>query len=245
MVLRCLSFLLILVANMSAAGDLPWSDARQLVLVTISEWNADHGVLRTFSRKDHEWQPVAAAVPITIGREGAAWGTGLHTAQPGQQKKEGDGRSPAGVFRIGDAFGYAASELTQLRYVAMTESDYCIDVASSPLYNQIVDERVVGHAAIEGSTEPMRRDIHIDGDHRYKLGFVIEHNGDGEAELGSCIFAHIWKAPGVPTAGCTAMDETNIRELVAWLDPARKPIFILLPQQEYERLRASWSLPNL
>ncbi len=242
---RYLSFFLMLFVAAISAADTPWSDARQLVLVTTSSWDANQGQLRTFSMTDRGWQLAAPAVQISIGREGAAWGIGLHPEQRGPQKEEGDGRSPAGVFRIGDAFGYAPSARTRLRYDAMTESDYCIDVASSPLYNRIVDAKVVGKHAIEGSTEPMRRDIHVAGDHRYQLGFIVEHNGRHEAGKGSCIFAHIWKAPGVPTEGCTAMTEERMRELLAWLDRTHKPIFVLLPEQEYERVRSDWELPTL
>lgn len=240
-----LAFLMLCVATVSRAGEHSWADARQLVLVTIADWNTDHGTLQTFSKTDKGWEAAQAPMAVTIGRAGAAWGIGLHPQQPGPRKKEGDGRSPAGVFRIGDAFGYASSARTGLRYVAMTESDYCIDVAASPLYNRIVDERVVGKDAIAGSSEPMRRDIHVEGDHRYKLGFVIEHNTAGAAQLGSCIFAHIWKAPGLPTAGCTAMDEHAMRKLLAWLDPQREPVFVLLPQAQYGRLRTPWGLPDV
>lgn len=240
-----IAFLLMCVAVSARESEHAWHDAEQLVLVTIADWNADQGMLRRFSKTKRGWEAVQSPIPVTIGRKGAAWGIGLHTEQPGPRKKEGDGRSPAGVFRVGNAFGYASSARTQLHYVSMTASDYCIDVASSPLYNRIVDERVVGPDAIGGSTEPMRRDIHLDGDHRYKLGFIIEHNSAGEAGAGSCIFAHIWKDVGVPTAGCTAMEEAAIRELIAWLDVDRKPIFVLLPHSEYERLQSDWHLPKI
>ena len=125
----------------------------------------------------------------------------------------------------------------------MTASDYCIDVPASPLYNRIVDAREVGADAVAGSTEPMRRDIHRDGDQRYRLGFVIHHNEDAEPGAGSCIFAHLWKAPEVPTAGCTAMTEGRMRELLRWLDPQLRPVFVLLPDAEYARLREAWGLP--
>lgn len=235
---------LMFMVAVSAAADHPWSGARQLVLVTTADWNANQGELRAFTRTAQGWQSSDIEFPITIGRAGSAWGIGLHPAsQSGPHKKEGDGRSPAGVFRIGDAFGYATSADTALPYKAMTDADYCIDVSDSPLYNRIVDKRVVGAKAIEGSTEPMRRDIHVNGDHRYKLGFIIEHNSEGRAARGSCIFAHIWQAPGVPTAGCTAMDEAAMERLVAWLDPKQQPVFVLLPIAEYERLRSAWKLP--
>jgi L,D-peptidoglycan transpeptidase YkuD (ErfK/YbiS/YcfS/YnhG family) len=222
-----------------------WSDARQLVLVTTADWDANSGSLRTFEMTAQGWQPVADPIPVTIGRTGSAWGVGLHEAQPGPIKKEGDGRAPAGVFRVGSAFGYAESAPTAMPYLAMDESDYCVDVDGSPLYNRIVDAREVGAAAVAQSTEPMRRDIHANGDQRYKLGLVIEHNPQGRPGAGSCIFAHLWKAPGETTAGCTAMDEPAMRRLYAWLRPERHPVFILLPMGEYRRLKSVWNLPDV
>jgi len=230
-------------AQESSPGALQWSDARQLVLVTTSGWDATHGTLRVFSRNGEAWEPVINSVPVVIGRAGAAWGVGLHPPQPGIRKQEGDGRSPAGVFALGDSFGYANSADTGLPYEPMDANDYCIDIADSPLYNLIVDAGEVGAEAVEGSTEPMRRDLHVDGDQRYKLGFVIQHNPGNEPGVGSCIFAHLWKAADVATAGCTAMAEPDMEQLLEWLTPDANPVFVLLPQAEYDRLRGPWNLP--
>jgi L,D-peptidoglycan transpeptidase YkuD (ErfK/YbiS/YcfS/YnhG family) len=224
---------------------LPWFDSRQLVLVTIPEWDSTRGEMRRFWGKGEGWEQVAGEVPVVIGRAGAAWGVGMHPMQPGPEKQEGDGRSPAGVFALGIAFGYPESVDTGLSYVSMNASDWCIDVADSPLYNQIVDARDVGVDAVAGSTEPMRRDLHVDGDQRYKLGFVIQHNPSNEPEAGSCIFAHLWGGPDAPTAGCTAMAEPDMQETLAWLELDANPVFVLLPQREYERLRRAWRLPDL
>jgi L,D-peptidoglycan transpeptidase YkuD (ErfK/YbiS/YcfS/YnhG family) len=89
----------------------------------------------------------------------------------------------------------------------------------------------------------MRRDLHADGDQRYRLGLVIEHNAQAVPGAGSCIFAHLWKSPSDPTAGCTAMAEPAMQALLGWLDPARNPVFVLLPRTELERLHAAWQLP--
>lgn len=229
----------------SWSAELPWSDARQLVLVTTPDRDSSQGTLRTFARTEAGWEEVDAAVPVVIGRAGAAWGVGVHPPQAGRQKREGDGRSPAGVFTIGAAFGYADSVSTSLPYEPMDANDWCIDVSASPLYNRIVDTRQVGADAIAGSTEPMRRDLHLGGDERYEIGFVIEHNPANEPDAGSCIFAHVWKAAGVPTAGCTAMAEPVIRRLLSWLRPNGDPVFVLLPMPEYERLRSDWHLPKV
>lgn len=227
------------------AAELPWSEARQLVLATTSDWDANEGVLTAYEYEDAGWKRVHGPAPVSIGRAGSAWGIGLHPRQSGPMKKEGDGRSPAGVFRIAEAFGYAPSARTALPYRASSESDYCIDVSGSPLYNRIVDARVVGAEAVKGSTEPMRRDVHADGDVRYKLGFVIEHNAEADPHGGSCIFAHLSRSAGEPTAGCTAMSESVMLDLLAWLEPDQKPVFVLLPQSEYARLEGEWGLPDL
>ncbi len=228
-------------------GSNGWQASRQLVLVTVDNWNADHGVLRTYERvAGGAWHVVGAARPVTIGKAGAAWGLGLHAVQTtGPRKREGDNRSPAGVFRIGEAFGYAARADTALRYRALGAADYCVDVSGSPQYNRIVDTSVVGAAAVQGSTEPMRRDLHVDGDQRYRLGFVIEHNTQATPQGGSCIFAHLWKSPTDATTGCTAMSPAVMQTLLAWLRPQQQPVFVLLPQAEYRRLHTAWQLPSL
>ena len=80
-------------------------------------------------------------------------------------------------------------------------------------------------------------------DVRYREGFVIEHNPKAEPRRGSCIFAHLWRTPGEPTAGCTAMQPEHMRSLLAWLDPAQHPLFVLLPRAQYQQLQYDWNLP--
>ena len=235
-------------AGNPSGSDDPLRGAQQLVLVTTDGWDDAQGMARRFERPDDAapWTEVAS-FPVSIGRHGSAWGTGLHAAadvDDGPRKREGDGRAPAGIFRIGTAFGYPASAATALPYAAMDEGDWCIDVADSPLYNRIVNVREVGKDAVAGSTEPMRRDLHAGGDVRYRLGFVIEHNPQARAGGGSCIFAHLWRQSGETTAGCTAMDEAAMQDLLAWLDDARRPLFVLLPRPAYDEFRAAWRLPS-
>jgi L,D-peptidoglycan transpeptidase YkuD (ErfK/YbiS/YcfS/YnhG family) len=242
-VLACLLLVLGACASPGSLSTRAWADAGQLALVTTPHPDADHGTLRRYVRGGEQWRQVGDPVPVTVGRSGIAWGRGLHPSQPGQAKREGDGRAPAGVFRIGTAFGYAQAFPTALPYAPMDAGDWCIDVPDSPLYNRIVDTAEVGEAAIAGSTEPMRRDLHADGDQRYRLGFVIEHNPGAAPRAGSCIFAHEWKAPGVATAGCTAMAPAAMEALLGWLDPAAEPVFVLLSAADHARLHGPWDLP--
>jgi L,D-peptidoglycan transpeptidase YkuD (ErfK/YbiS/YcfS/YnhG family) len=227
-----------------ADAQLPWQDARQMVLVIVPDWDSTTGTLQKFEHENHGWKAVGTVSDIAIGHGGTAWGTGLHPAQSnGPQKHEGDGRSPAGVFTLGKAFGYAATAATKMPYLALSDSDYCIDSGTSPLYNQIVDTRKVGADAQKDSTEPMRRDIHVNGDQRYREGLVIQNNPHNVPGYGSCIFAHLWKAPGEATTGCTAMASETMDKLLAWLKPEEHPVFVLLPRAEYVRLKHEWQLP--
>ncbi|MCC5090405.1 L,D-transpeptidase [Xanthomonas campestris] len=231
----------------SSAAPVPALEAaRALIVVTTADWDSTQARLQAFHRVDGRWQPAAPAFAVALGQHGSAWGEGLHPAQTqGPQKREGDGRSPAGIFAIGPAFGYAPQIDSALPYQPMQASHYCMDVPSSPLYNRIVDADQVGKAAVAGSTEPMRLDLRHPGDARYQEGFVIAHNPQAIPGRGSCIFAHLWRSPGHATAGCTAMAPADMQRLLAWLKPEDAPLFVLLPRAEYARLQRSWQLPAL
>ena len=233
-------------SSLPAADAHNWAHAQQMVLVTSADWDATGGELRRFERNGEGdgWKQVGDTMPVTLGRNGSGWGLGLNPQRgDGPVKREGDGKAPAGVFAIGTAFGYADRATTGLPYQAMTTNDWCIDVPASNYYNKIIDRSMVKAPYLDQSSEPMRRDIHADGDQRYREGFVIEHNPARVAGAGSCIFAHLWKAPGETTAGCTAMDDARMSALLAWLKPDAQPVFVLLPQAEYRRLWKAWGLP--
>lgn len=227
-----------------AAAD-PAAAPGQVVFVVTPDWSATRGTLAAFDRAaDGTWRQHGASHAVHVGRAGCGWGRGLHPDPgTGPRKREGDGRSPAGVFAIGPAFGAAATCDTGLEYRPLSIDDWCIDVADSPHYNRIVSARDVGAAAVAGSTEPMRRDLHLAGDRAYDLGFVIGHNPDREPGAGSCIFAHLVGDPPGPTAGCTAMTAAQLGALVRWLRADRQPRFVLLPAAEAAARAAAWGLP--
>ena len=235
----------------------PIPDAsRQLVLVTTDGWAATDGTLRRFERDGDAWRPVGEPVAVVVGRGGLGWGRGLHGEPPPDDpwKAEGDGRAPAGAFALSAAFGYAESEPTGLPYLRSTRTVQCVDDAASPSYNLVLDSAAVdpGGAGWR-SHERMRR-----RDGLYRIGVVVAHNGSGVgpgvlaapppgpapvAGGGSCIFLHVWRGPGTATAGCTAMPDGALQEVVAWLDADAAPVLVQLPAAEAERLRAGWGLP--
>ncbi len=159
----------------------------------------------------------------------------------GTEKKEGDGRAPAGVFRLGSAFGYAPRQecsWIRLPYREATTSLKCIDDARSRHYNRLVAAGA-GTPADWSSCEDMRR-----RDDQYRLGIVVAHNADPVVpDRGSCIFLHIWPGPDRGTAGCTAMAPEALEKILRWLDPAAAPVLIQLPEAAYREWQCAWELP--
>ena len=224
--------------------------ALQLIVVTTANWDAVEGTLQRYERREPRgpWNPVGAPVVIVVGEKGMGWDHRLvRTGGPARRgpldpvKKEGDGRSPAGVFGFGTAFGDAARAPSgwNLPYIALTPTVECVDDIHSRSYNRIVDRDTI--RPDWDSSEHM-----LSVGQAYRWGAVIDYNSNPTApSAGSCVFMHIWSGPRKGTAGCTAMPETELEPILAWLDPSKAPALVELPTVEYERLRTGWHLPAL
>lgn len=226
----------------------PIALSRQLVVVTTPGWDSTTGTLQRFerARNGDAWHAVGTATPIVVGRTGLAWGIGFDAVAGAQasapRKREGDGRSPAGVFPLDTVFGFqplAASPAVGLPYVSLTDQTDCVDDPSSVHYNTVVARDRVSR--VDWSSAERMRSID-----QYKLGVIVGYNAAPPVPgRGSCIFLHIWSGPASTTAGCTALDARELGAVVAWLDASRRPMLVQLTASEYQRLRGRWDLPEL
>jgi L,D-peptidoglycan transpeptidase YkuD (ErfK/YbiS/YcfS/YnhG family) len=229
-----LGLAVLLVAACGAArGPIPRTTTR-LVVVTTPGWEATTGELRRYERHGDLWQTVGAPVPVVVGHTGLAWGRGLHgdgapTGRSGVVKREGDGRSPAGVFRLGQV--YTTDADPPAGATVLTDAHRCVDDPAHADYNRIVDGPPTWKSA-----EVMRRP-----DGLYRFVVVVDHNVPAVPQAGSCIFLHVWGGPESPTVGCTAMPADSLAELIGWMDPST--VFVLLPTAEQVALRSAWRLP--
>ena len=196
-------------------------DTKQLIVVTTENWSTSDGVLQRYEKTDRKWHKVGKEIAIKLGRNGLGWGIGLHSIPINAKyiKKEGDGKAPAGIFSLKQAFGYFPFAV-DYPYEVYKATDHCVDDVHSKLYNKIVDSTKVERDY--KSKEHMR----FPKDY-YKYGIVVNHNHiDEEGAVkgaGSCIFIHIKK---VPTAGCTVMTEGEMKEIIQWLDKKREPLLV-------------------
>ncbi|VVN36660.1 D-alanyl-D-alanine dipeptidase [Pseudomonas fluorescens] len=213
-------------------------NSQQLVVVTSKNWTDIQGTAQRYERDGSTFRKRGDAFTVVVGKNGMAWGKGLVGVEPGAEpaKREGDGKAPAGVFKLGTAFGFEKTANTRLPYLALTATTECVDDGRSAHYNALVDgarTRKDWH-----SSERMRQEA------GYQQGIFIEHNTPASPAAGSCIFFHIWRSPTSPTAGCTAMDPADIAGLFEWLDPGLSPLLVQMPETQYERYRELWQLPQ-
>ena len=216
-------------------------DALQLVVIVSSGWDATDATLLRFERAapGTAWLPVGQPKRGVLGRTGMAWGRGLHRdGQEGAEKWEGDGATPAGVFRVSSAFG-AAPRQVDIPFVVARPGLVCVTDKSSRHYNQVVDLAKV----------PMRWDSDeplLGVDETYELAVVIDQNPPPiQPGRGSCTFIHGWKGTAKPTNGSVAIPRDGVEALVQWLDAQARPVAVVLPWPEYLRRQKAWSLPLL
>jgi L,D-peptidoglycan transpeptidase YkuD (ErfK/YbiS/YcfS/YnhG family) len=242
--LSLLLLALIVPAAIARGAANPLRRSRQCVVVVGADWNSTSGVLRAFERADAggPWKQRGPEIPVVLGKKGLGWGRGVVNADPEAlpRKIEGDNKVPAGVFRLVTVFGYTPAKSAgwvKLPYVPVTKNIEGVDDPRSRHYNRLVDRTKVARVDWR-SSEQMRRD-----DHLYKWGVVVDHNPAAVPGAGSLIFFHIWKSSSTPTAGCTAMPEKDLVNLIRWLDPAARPILAQMPRDNYPVFQSKFGLP--
>jgi L,D-peptidoglycan transpeptidase YkuD (ErfK/YbiS/YcfS/YnhG family) len=205
----------------------PLASARRLVLVTSKSMTATTGTARLFERASPEeaWQLAGTPEPVVLGRTGMAWGPGFQRHASGSEPKkvEGDGRTPAGVYRIGKSFGFAASP--RPGHIQLTTDTVCVDDPASPAYNTITSRSIVGRK-VHG--ENMR------AVQRYRRGLEVDYPTDAKARGGSCIFIHVQRSATSPTAGCVALPEERVAAWQEFSEPGA--VIATLPQDALDRL---------
>lgn len=215
----------------------------QILVVETADWDAVQGTLTRYEYVQREWQQAGAPINIVVGKKGMGWGKGVRDYRNMGEpvKREGDRKSPAGIFKLGTAFGYAAPAAVvdlDIPYVHVTETIMCIEDGDSKVYNQIIDE-----AAAQpdwNSTDHMLRK-----DDLYEWGLFVAHNSpEAEAGSGSCIFLHVWRRHDSGTAGCTAMDKAEMLNILQWLDSAKHPVMVQYPAVAKEKIEQVINIPK-
>jgi len=194
-------------------------------------------------RAGQPWRKVGELIPVVVGKGGMGWGDGIE-AVPGHAeadpvKHEGDGRTPAGVFRIGATFGYALDKPAAwaMPYRPLTPTTECVDDRDSKYYNQIVER--TGVSPDWKSSELMRSEGVY-----YQWGAVVQQNPKGTPGDGSCVFLHVSDGSGDGTSGCTAMAKPELETVLGWLKPGDDPLIVEMSITRYRQATKDLRLPS-
>lgn len=193
----------------------------QAVVVRGESADDPHALLTRYEKRGDAWHRVGDPVPAVLGVNGITL-----------DKQEGDGKSPAGTFLLGRAFGseQAPSGL-RMPYTRTTRYDFWVDDPESADYNRWVTTFEDPHRywrSFEKLAIPA-----------YRYAVVIDYNIQPTVPgRGSAIFLHVWSGPDGHTVGCTAIAEQQLVVLLDWLDPAKRPVIIQGTAAQLERLAA-------
>ena len=132
---------------------------------------------------------------------------------PGKTK-EGDTKTPLGVFGVRTAFGIKSNPGTKLVYTAITPDTYAC--GCEKYYNRIIDSKVTGHKCTDGEQMYFYSP-------EYNYGLATDYNPNNEYGKGSAIFIHCMGVKPY-TGGCVAIPEEDMRYIIQDCEPSMKII---------------------
>ena len=122
------------------------AQSRQLLVVTTADWLSVEGMVQRYENMMHPRRGRRWGRPSRSRRQprhgvGMDWsGIPAHTNND-PLKRDGDGKSPAGVFSVSSTFGYASLKppTWEMPYRQLTLTTECVDDRDSKFHNQIVE----------------------------------------------------------------------------------------------------------
>ena len=180
------------------------SRATQLVTVEAKVAKTTHATLRTWRRAGDCWVAVAGPYAARLGKNGLS-----------ASRREGDGTTPTGMFRIGRTmYGNEPNPGVRFRYRRLRCGDWWDEDPSSPTYNSFQHVRCGTKPPFGGASEGM-----WEQPRPYPFLAVIEYNTRPAVPgRGSGIFLHA--QTGGPTIGCVSLRKEELRAVLRWLRPA-------------------------
>jgi len=163
--------------------------ANQIIVVAADGSNAT--VSMHNKEEDGTWTEILSTAG-KIGRNGIG------------KTKEGDGKTPTGVYRFMFGFGNMSDPGCGLSYTQVDDSYYWVDDSDSAYYNQFVTTNEV--------TKDWDSAEHIAGvKSSYNYVLALDYNVECMPGKGSAIFMHCAPTSG---AGCIAVSEEMMVEIM-------------------------------
>ncbi len=184
-------------ADKKTIADIPYT--KQMIIVQSSGTNAE---VYLFEQNSGEWEQVLETSGV-VGKNGVS-----------AESREGDYRTPKGIFELGFAFGTESLKRLSIEYRKLNSNCYWVDDPQSEYYNQWVESEVISWNSAEHL---------LDYPKAYHYAVVVNYNMNPVVPYaGSAIFLHCWTADY--TAGCIAVSTSDMVEILNWLDSSKNPV---------------------
>jgi L,D-peptidoglycan transpeptidase YkuD (ErfK/YbiS/YcfS/YnhG family) len=201
-----LPFVLAMIAAPAGRADYtPWfapkvGNATQVISVVGAGGSSAR--IDVFGRTAAGWQAVRTGIPAFVGENGMA-----------PETHDGQAKTPMGIFSLDFAFGTAPNPGGGLQYVQVGPDHWWDGDMKSPTYNTM--------QVCEKSQCPFRTDRASGTENleipQYVHAVVMGVNKQRVPGNGGAFFLHA--TDGGPTAGCVAIDDGTLVEIMRWLQP--------------------------
>jgi L,D-peptidoglycan transpeptidase YkuD (ErfK/YbiS/YcfS/YnhG family) len=185
--------------------------AQQLITVEAKVARTTYASLRTWRRAKGCWLAVAGSHPARLGRNGLA-----------ASRREGDGTTPTGTFRIGRTmYGNEADPGVRFAYRRLRCGDWWNEDPRSPTYNSFQHVACGTKPPFVVNTPGMWQQPRA-----YPYLAIVEFNIHPLVPgRGSGIFLHA--QTGRATSGCISLRRDELADVLRWLRPAEEPVIAI------------------
>ncbi len=203
--LLCVVAVLLVAGAPAAPAAAPWfasSVGAATQVISVVGVGGSSAKMDVYQRGAAGWQPIGVGIPAFIGAKGMA-----------PQTHDGQMKTPMGVFTLDFAFGTAPSPGGGLPYVQVGPDHWWDGDMKSPTYNTMQvckKDQCRFDTSLSAGTENL--DIP-----QYKHAVVMGVNKARVPGNGGAFFVH--STGGGPTAGCVAIDDGTLVEVMRWLRP--------------------------
>lgn len=196
-----------------------FENSSQVVVVTSPSMNSTDATLTAYQKSGNSWNAVLSASAL-IGQNGM---------QYDNARVQNTNTTPSGVYGIPFAFGWASNPGTRLAYRVADSNSYWDENSGSPTYNRWVEGNPGGENE-QLAAQPL-----------YKYALALDFNWNQTPGKGAGIFIHI--KPHYYTGGCVGIAESELVQLMQWLDPSANPKVLICPQSDFGQYYYSDTVP--
>lgn len=189
-------------------------NATQVITVKA---NGTYATVTAWQKTGLSWQAVYTTSAARVGANGIT---------DGATRVQGTDTTPTGTYTITQGFGNGPNPGTKMPYHLVTSHDWWDEDPTSAYYNTMRTDTQGGfHLTQDG---PDGSEQLADYPVQYHNALVINFNMNPAVHTrGAGIFLHDLGADAGPTAGCVALPEAVMTQIITWIDPADNPVIAI------------------